>query len=209
METEKIIAMPTEYTLYGHVHTLLRKGEYGFLFEVKDEDGKVLAYEVFKKKISKAGMAKFGGGPARWVDSKERIPGNEAFGKWAWCLGNTGDVESTLAKANDYFEKLEEFKGDLKAFLNYRAPNPLLKVYELHDLNGQPISTKVMGKSVNKTVKINANDATEEKAIVAFQGLLGPAFDIRGHKAVLVGEEYKYGQTESEESTDDDDNDDE
>lgn len=198
METTEIIQLPIEYKRAGFIHKQFRRGQYAFIYQVFGADGNVAGYEVFKRLVSKAGMAKFGGGPEVFVPAKERKPNDESFGKWAF---NT----VTEDKAIKTFDMLETAKGDLRVFFELRAPNPMMKVFELHDVNGTPLSSKIMGKTVNKTVRVNVEDmeAAKIKAKDAFIGTLGSNFDIRGWNPVFVREEKMYGKTEEEEEIED------
>lgn len=194
METAEIVQLPTEYKRSGFIHRQLRRGQFVFIYQVFTENGTIAGYEIFKRLVSKAGMAKFGGGPAVFVPAKERKPNDESFGKWAF---NT----TTEEKAIKYFDMLETAKGDLRVFFELRSPNPMMKVFELHDANGKPLSSKIMGKPVNKTVRVDIDDmeAAKAKAKEAFIGTLGANFDIRGWSPVFVREERMYGKTEDEE----------
>lgn len=194
MKTTEIVQLPTEYKRSGFVHKQFRRGQFAFIYQVFNSEGEFTTYEVFKRLVSKAGMAKFGGGPEVFVPAKERKPNDESFGKWAFCA-------STEEKAVKYFETLEGCGGDLRVFMEFRSPNPMVKVFELHDQDGKPLSSKIMGKITNKTVRINVEDmeVAKGKAKEAFAGTLGSNFDIRGWNPVFVREERMYGKTEEEE----------
>lgn len=203
MEEAKVTLAPETFTKYGRTHTLKRRGEHAFIYEITEDD-KIISYEVFKRKISKAGMVKFGGSPAQFVEAKERIPSNESFGSWAWCIIYS---QKALDKANGYFEALEKFKGDLRLFFEWRSPNPLLDVYELH-LDGKPLTTKAAGKIINRTVRVGSGEP-ESKAMSAFKNMLGSGFDARSYKVVYVGEEYKYERSQELEIIEDENENDE
>jgi len=195
METTEIVQLPTEYKRAGFTHKQFRRGQFAFVYQVFNAEGEPTSFEVFKRLVSKAGMAKFGGGPEVFVPAKERKPNDESFGKWAFCA-------NTEAKAVKYFDALEECKGDLRVFFELRSPNPMVKVFELHDVDGKPLSTKIMGKPVNKTVRVSSTEDMEQAAVKAkdlFAGTLGTNFDIRGWNAVFIREERMYGKTEEEE----------
>lgn len=188
----ELVKMPETYRRGGFDHVLLKRGEHTFMFAVQDE-GKIIAFEVFKKLIAKGGMARFGGGPVeRFVPPMERKPSNESFGKWAWCC-------SDEAKALEYFNKLEELEGNLKSFNEYRSPNPAVKIFELHK-DGVAISTKVQGVVVNKTVKVTeVTDMVKATKMAkdAFARTLGAAFDIAGYTPVCIGDGFMYGKDQA------------
>lgn len=73
----------------------ITKNGFTYLQEIKTEkiaiysqydnpNQKPVAFEVFEIKISKAGNMKLKDGTVVEFEEKERFPGNEDFGKWAW-----------------------------------------------------------------------------------------------------------------------------
>jgi len=63
----------------GYKYTQLLLGEKAFIYRQDYLDGRVVSYEVFKRKEHKpyeiAGV---------YIDGGESFPSNESFGKWAW-----------------------------------------------------------------------------------------------------------------------------
>jgi hypothetical protein len=86
----------------GYDYRLLERGERSFIYEQwDDEDNFIVAYEVFRLKISKAKEV-FGD----IMPEREVFPGNEDFGVWAWSYRN-------LEKAYEKYTRLESGEEDL------------------------------------------------------------------------------------------------
>ena len=82
-------------------YTQVKRGKKAVIYRQTNEEGIDVGYEVFMIKIQKAFGFVVNHYPAR-----EKIPGNEAFGKWAWSLGSK---ESAL----EYFKMIES--GTIRA----------------------------------------------------------------------------------------------
>jgi hypothetical protein len=63
----------------GFTHRQVKQGTYAYIYEQSDTRGKVKGYEVFKRKTRKARVV-----GNKFLESSERFPESEAFGKWAW-----------------------------------------------------------------------------------------------------------------------------
>lgn len=91
----------------GYDYRLLKKGERAFIYEQwDDEDHFIVAYEVFRLKISKAKEV-FG----EIMPEREVFPGNEDFGVWAWSYRN-------LEKSYEKYNRLESGEEDLSDTLS-------------------------------------------------------------------------------------------
>ena len=85
----------------GYDYILLERGEKAFIYEQWDDEDKfIVAYEVFRLKISKAKEV-FGD----IMPEREVFPGNEDFGVWAWSYSN-------LEKAYEKYYRLESGEED-------------------------------------------------------------------------------------------------
>jgi len=82
-------------------YTQVKRGKKAVIYQQTNEEGFNVGYEVFMIKIQKAFGFVVNHYPAR-----EKIPGNEAFGKWAWSV-------DTEEKALEYFNMIEN--GTIKA----------------------------------------------------------------------------------------------
>lgn len=81
----------------GFLYNLYKRGEKAMIYsQTHPEDTEPLAYEVFKIKIDKPKIVF--GNP---LPEREKFPGNEDFGKWAWTY-------RTLDEAKVKFYNLEE-----------------------------------------------------------------------------------------------------
>ena len=76
-------------------YTQVKRGKKAVIYKQKNEFGVDVGYEVFMIKIQKAFGFVVNHYPAR-----EKIPGNEAFGNWAWSV-------ISLDKAEEYFNMIE------------------------------------------------------------------------------------------------------
>ncbi len=187
---EEIIKLPEEYRRSGYVHKLIKCGEHAVMYKVVDDLGNILTYEVFKKLISKAGIARFGGGPPVAVPAKERKPSDESFGRWAWSIPNLGNA-GCLHKAAEYFETLEKLKGDLKAFFDFRSPNPLEKHFEVL-VGGNKRTIKIAGESDIEVAKAKA------KIMLVNSLSKNTSYNVDEFVFNYVGEFYKWGKVEEE-----------
>ena len=97
-DTTTIQKLPEQLTRVGNQYQLFKRGNQTLVYAEVNSEGKHLAYEVFQIKIQKAGEM-FG----KWYPARERFPGSEAFGKWAWSY-------STMEAAQVKFEELERAK---------------------------------------------------------------------------------------------------
>lgn len=80
----------------GFLYNLHKRGEKAMIYsQTHPEDDVPLAYEVFKIKIDQPKIV-FGVS----LPEREKFPGNEDFGKWAWTY-------RTLERAMIRFDKLE------------------------------------------------------------------------------------------------------
>jgi hypothetical protein len=76
----------------GFLYKQIKRSERGAIYEqiFNDFDHKTIAYEVFKIKIGKPKIV-FG----VELPEKEKFPGDDDFGKWAWTYP---DIEKALNK---------------------------------------------------------------------------------------------------------------
>ena len=75
--------------------------------------GKIIAYEVFEKKVAKERQTDWANMPER-----ELFPSNEAFGVWAWSIAvGKGTVENALERAMHKIDEVKhrKSKGDEKS----------------------------------------------------------------------------------------------
>lgn len=95
---DKIKGLKTQFNgkgdTKGETFTQLEKNnEYALYKRTNDEDGAIICYEIFKRKISDI--------PPKWKDAPqwaqydkmEVYPSNEHFGIWAWCCRTLESVE--------------------------------------------------------------------------------------------------------------------
>ena len=95
MKTEESQRLPENIRKNGFDYTQVRRGQRSFVFR-QHATPKLDYYEVFLIKIRPAGEV-FG----KWQPAKERFPGNEDFGNWAWSY-------STIEAAMQKYEELEQ-----------------------------------------------------------------------------------------------------
>lgn len=179
--------LPENFIKYGNAYNLHIRGEHAFIFKVMN--GNSVWFEVFKKKSTKREVtAKFNTGLIRHIPIQELYPGNESFGKWAWCA-------FTEEKALKYFNGLENLKGDLKAFYEFRNPNPTVQVYEIHDENGVIKSGEL--SRVVRIISLTNDENTQALAKKSFESTLSPGTTIDTYKikVVWLREELKFGRT--------------
>lgn len=95
-DSEEIRKLPMEYPLYGNKFKQIKKTDKAVMYAAKE--GESTIFEVFVLKIAKATVIKMNNST---IPARERIPGNEDFGKWAWT---TRDEE----RANLIFDEIEQ-----------------------------------------------------------------------------------------------------
>jgi len=81
----------------GFKYKQVHEGENFYIYEqrIPENGNKIIAYEVFEKKIAKERETEWANMPER-----EIFPSNEAFGVWAWSMAVKGDnAEKGLARA--------------------------------------------------------------------------------------------------------------
>lgn len=81
----------------GFIFTQLRSSEKAFLYKVNT--GNTTHWEVFERRVSKAGSRFFGDIEVKF-EEKEKYPKSEHFGDWAWCC-------TSLKVAEDIYEQLQ------------------------------------------------------------------------------------------------------
>jgi hypothetical protein len=88
--------LPYEIRKNGYIYNLEKRGEKAMIYkQTCAEEGYVVGYEVFKRKIDKPKIV-FG----IELGEREIFPGNEDFGKWAWAV-------RTLERAEERFQNIE------------------------------------------------------------------------------------------------------
>ena len=87
--------LPLEYSLYGNKFVQVKRSSKAAMYKAVDETSSL--FEVFCIKIAKATIIKMNNSS---IPERERQPGNEDFGKWAWT---TRDEE----KANLIYDEIE------------------------------------------------------------------------------------------------------
>ena len=100
--------LPSEYSRGSQAagifsHTLVARDEHKALYEVKHAargvPPYVTSYELFRVKVQKETDVTLGGTTVH-MEAKESLPGDNAFGKWAWSY--TGlTKEQALEKYNN------------------------------------------------------------------------------------------------------------
>jgi hypothetical protein len=86
----------------GYTYKQLKRGKKAFIYAQHDpRNDRIVAFEVFELKIQKEKVANYPGAPEVFYPSKERFPGNEDFGRWAWTYSRRESAESK-------FEELEK-----------------------------------------------------------------------------------------------------
>ena len=101
MATEKL---PKTLKKNGNDYTQIKRGKNAFLYKLVDpEASEYPSYEVFTKKIQPPFSLRGKGKDGKLYEypEKERFPGNEDFGKWAWAW-------MTLKSATNHFNELEK-----------------------------------------------------------------------------------------------------
>lgn len=89
-----------EFTRSGWTFTQIEQNEHGYIYQVND--GEHTFYEVFEKRRTPI-CIDFKNRIYSTTEYKDRYPGNEDFGKWAWTY-------ATITKAK---EKLDYFTNKL------------------------------------------------------------------------------------------------
>ena len=88
----------------GFLYRIYKRGERCLIYEQIDpEDNLTVAYEVFKRRVDKPKII-FG----IQLPEREKFPGNEDFGKWAWACTS---LERALWRF-DVIEAGETFETD-------------------------------------------------------------------------------------------------
>lgn len=103
--------LPTKKSKNGYLYKLIERNKKAAIYEqivekdINGEPGTTVGYEVFKIQIgnSYSLVQKHGNkkGQVYNYPAAEKFPGNEDFGKWAWCY-------TTKPAAMDKFEELSK-----------------------------------------------------------------------------------------------------
>ena len=95
-DSVEIRKLPMEYPLYGNKFKQIKKTDKAVIYAAEEGDSTI--YEVFCVKVAKATVIKMNNST---IPARERIPGNEDFGKWAWTTRSE-------ERANAIFEEIEQ-----------------------------------------------------------------------------------------------------
>lgn len=81
--------LPEKIKRKGFTYELEKRGTKAFIYrQIDDEDGSLVAYEVFKMKVDPPKVV-FG----IPLNEREVFPANEDFGKWAWSCRSLEKAE--------------------------------------------------------------------------------------------------------------------
>ena len=93
--------LPEKIKRKGFTYELEKRGTKALMYrQIDDEDGILVAYEVFKLKVDPPKVV-FG----IPLNEREVFPANEDFGKWAWCCRDR-------ERAEKRFQDLENSSGE-------------------------------------------------------------------------------------------------
>jgi hypothetical protein len=85
------LELELEFKKNGQRYCQIKRNNKAVIYSQKNEVGRMIGYEVWKIKIQKAfAFTNY------QYPSKERIPGNNDFGKWAWSVGTLDRAEEIL-----------------------------------------------------------------------------------------------------------------
>jgi len=87
--------LPYNLRKNGNNYSLLYGGCRAFLYELREQPGDSISYEVFRLKVRPERMLK-----GKRLEASEIFPHNEAFGIWAWLC-------KTLDKALKKYHEIE------------------------------------------------------------------------------------------------------
>lgn len=94
--------LPEKIKRKGFIYELEKRGEKSLIYrQIDDEDGDLVAYEVFRLKIDPPKVV-FGIS----LNKREVFPANEDFGKWAWSY-------KLRERAEKKFQELENSKEEI------------------------------------------------------------------------------------------------
>ena len=82
---DEIKKLPEDFRRNNYNYVQVRRGKNGFIYAQKSMYtlGKIIAWEVFVRKVSPAVEVE-----GNLLPDRERIPGNNDFGSWAWSFSD-------------------------------------------------------------------------------------------------------------------------
>lgn len=92
----KTMPLPESFIKKNMIYSLVWKRPGLYLYKVTGQDSDSCYYELFKEKIIKSGNIKGQDGIDREYRSRVQYPGDEDFGKWAWCCNDLESVDKIM-----------------------------------------------------------------------------------------------------------------
>ena len=101
MEVEKILLLEPEFTKKGDTFRQIHNNGIAFIYE--RTMGGTKCYEVFRRTLKSTRGTLYGKHASGEYSHYEVYPGNEQFGRWAWCC-------KTLDRALERFKSIKRAK---------------------------------------------------------------------------------------------------
>jgi hypothetical protein len=92
--TKHTLQLPETLSRNGNEYRLYKRGKRVLVY-AEGQDNQDLGYEVFKIKIAKACEVN-----GHYYPNRERFPGNEDFGLWAWSFVGVNRLERAMSRFN-------------------------------------------------------------------------------------------------------------
>lgn len=99
--------LPPEYSHSGMVFKNIEKSDYAVIYEHQNKNESESIYEVFKRKVMKQVTIQ-----GKLIPAHEKIPGNESFGVWAWCIRDKKQAYLKFQEINDKKNQDDEDEHD-------------------------------------------------------------------------------------------------
>ena len=114
MISHNCVPLPTVIHRNRFRYTQVSKSDAAFLY-AQWGYGKIIAYEVFRRRRRKARVIK-----GKFLPANERFPNNEAFGKWAWSCWTLEDAQEKFHALSSKPNKAEFKKtSPLDSIINW------------------------------------------------------------------------------------------
>lgn len=100
------LELNTHIKISKFLYQLLASNDRAYLYEQYDEEGKLIAYEVFKRVVEKERLVKFPNGIERYYPARVRFPNDRDFGLNAWSYGVYNNQQKAEEVAKNKYESI-------------------------------------------------------------------------------------------------------
>lgn len=102
------IPLNTHILYNKFLYIVEQSDDHGYIYAQYDEEGKLIAYEVFKYIVRKSKEVKFPNGIVRQYPDRVRFPRNEDFGIKAWSYAVFNNPKKAFEAAREKYDQIRD-----------------------------------------------------------------------------------------------------